>query len=324
MADFSRKNKRDVVANPQNYKYGRQSRLPFALAEDRRMRNKYEIPIISVTMLSMLLMIFSLSVIIVKQSIQDKYNKAEALKQNGRYPKIPQHITTGTYRVRTEASARSFGFVLNTQEGSGSACGIDLSEWGLTEHKFLLTAGHVVLQHNDDGITTNMPVDVIKIEVRVNSLKKWINCKILIVDKDRDIAILEAEDEVPVVFSLGRDAEVGAAIFVAGCPAGTTPSAVLGFLTSKDPEVPTSAKCRVWQASAPFFFGNSGGPIIDAETEKVIGVLVAGIGTRFGFVTNLIILIPCLEVRKMLDANLKLPEDHPVPKAEVMRLFPGQ
>lgn len=219
-----------------------------------------------------------------------------------RYPVLPKYLTVGTYRVRCQALQKTYAIVTATRDSSGTAWGVDLSEYGIKEKKYLMTAAHVVL-------VEQRPVDKVEIQVRTEKVKKWLTCKIVAVDKDRDLALLEAPEEIPVVFKLGAEPEIGTPVVHSGCPVGTVPSAALGFLTSKDPEGPLALRCKIWQASVPFFSGSSGGPVFDAETGNVIAILVAGISSNGSMVPNLAFIIPVFEVRHFLDTLFKLPDE---------------
>ena len=288
----------------------------------RLSKTRTDFPLIAITMLSMAMLILGLSVIVVVQKDREKapviINRTERVD----HLRLPINVTIGTYRLKTSTKVvnlTTLGAIQSTTEDAvGTAWGINLKEYGLNEKRYLITAAHCISRTKDKS------ADIVEIQIRTSKVKKWIKCKILIIDKDRDSALLEAEEDIPVVFKLGDDSEVevGKPVIVVGCPIGTTPAAALGYLTSKDPEVPIPIRCSLWQASVPFYFGNSGGPIIDAVTQDVIGILVAGVGTKDGLVPNLAIIIPCFEVRKMLDDNLKLPDEPAIPelKAETVPL----
>lgn len=269
-------------------------------------RNPIHHPLIAITLLSMAMMILGLSVIIFVKTEQEKtpmiFHRTEIIKPDHLYPHLPPSVTTGTYRLRSSWRGLKNN-VFATEEATGSAWGISLKEWGLPEKRYLITAAHCVLTGN------NQLVDSVDIQIRVDNIKKWIRCKVLICDKDRDAALLEVMEDIPVIFTLGETIAIGSPVLVSGCPVGTTPSTTMGFLTSLDPELVTKLHCHVWQASVPFFYGNSGGPLLDAENLNVVGMLVAGIGVKEGMVPNLAIVIPNYEIKAMLDANLKLDDE---------------
>lgn len=266
-------------------------------------------PLIYLTMSAMMVVIASLTVMILLDGSRARMpqilHKTEVIRPIGSYPKIPDVFIRGTYRVHCKSVVSTYGVIQGTQEWSGSSFGIDMSEYGMPERRYVVTAAHVVLGEHPK------PPDSIEIQIRTDLSKQWVKCKILALDKDRDLAILEVGAELPIVFKLADDCDVGNSIIVSGCPMDTTPSAVLGFLTSKDPEIVHAAvRCPIWQASAPFFLGNSGGPVFDAETHNVVAVLVAGLRTvNDTMVPNLALCIPCTEVRKFLDKAFRLPDE---------------
>lgn len=222
----------------------------------------------------------------------------------GKFPRIPKNLTAGTYRLRVKTHVMKqavLGTISSTEEGVGSSFAVDLSSYGLPEKKYVITAAHCVV------IAGSNPADEIKLEVRTSMTKRWVKCKVLIVDKDRDAALLMTEEELPVAFEMDTEAMVGSPVVVGGCPAGTTPSATMGFLTSKDPELGGHVKCTVWQVSVPFFYGNSGGPVIDAESNKVIGILVAGLSdSRGGLIPGVAICIPSIELKHVVSAYIEM------------------
>lgn len=287
----------------------------------KQQKPSYEYAMIVLSMTAMMVAIVALTSMLLidaqRSQVPMVVHKTETIRSDSSYPRIPKFFTTGTYRVRGRANVTTFGVVQGTQEWTGSAFGVDMSEYGLAQPRYLITAAHVALQHG------GKPSDILEIQIRTDKTKEWVRCKILLADKDRDLAVLEAAKDLPVVFKIADDGDVGAPVVVSGCPIGTTPSAAMGFLTSKDPEIrDTVVKCPVWQASAPFYSGNSGGPVIDAETHKVVAVLVAGLKTGEGgniMVPNLALCIPCTEIRKMLDAAFALRDE---PRAEIIHLPP--
>lgn len=289
------------------------------MPKQQQQKPSYEYALVVLSMTAMMVIIVALTSMLLLDAERSKaptiFHKTEIIRPIGSYPRIPKFLTTGTYRVRCKSCVTTFGVVQGSQDWTGSAFGIDLSEYGLPEKRYLVTAAHVALQQG------GKPSDIFEIQIRTDTVKEWVRCKLLVADKDRDLAVLEAEKDLPVIFKLADDEDVGAPVIVAGCPVGTTPSAAMGFLTSKDPEIrDQQVKCAVWQASAPFYSGNSGGPVLDAETHKVVAVLVAGLRTADGggMVPNLALCIPCTEIRKLLDKAFVLRDDEK--KAEIVPL----
>lgn len=287
-----------------------------------RNNNSFVEPFIIISMISMLLIIAALTAIIVLQSKELErrpvaYQKTEIIKQPMAYQKIPISMTMGTYLIRCQWNVASFGVIQATQEASGSGWGVNLSEYGMPERRYLVTAAHVILRDLRAGVPPR-PVDSVEIQIRTDKFKKWVKCKILVARPDIDTAILEAEEDLPVTFNLASDGTVGSSIIISGCPGGTAPSSQIGTLTSKDPGLDMGLKCPTWQAFATFYHGNSGGPIIDAESQKVIGMLVAGWRTRIDsdtMIPGVALCIPCYVIRGLLDQTFQLAGE-PVPEDE--------
>lgn len=269
-------------------------------------RNPYELPLISVTMALMAcgLLAFTLHTFMSMIGSHPRLDAPPERVIQGKFPQIPKSLTVGTYRLKVKTRVVEqtlLGAISSTKEGVGSSFAIDLTAYGLKEKKYIITAAHCVI------IAGTTPAESIEVEIRTPLAKRWIKCKPAVIDKDRDAALLVVEEELPVSFEIDTEAVVGAAVVVGGCPAGTTPSATLGFLTSKDPELGGNLKCQVWQVSVPFFYGNSGGPVIDAESSKVIGILVAGLGDGHGgLIPGVAICVPSVELKRLVSYYMEL------------------
>lgn len=306
-----------------------ENRSPYAKkfeVEGPNMSQNKDFSFVAVTLIAMLLIIASLSAIIYLQAQEiDKrpliYHTTEVIKPQHLYPKIPVNLTVGTYRLHCKYSVKTLGVVQATSDSCGSGWGINLTEYGMPEHRYLITAAHVVLAGPDE----KFPVDSVEVQIRTDKIKKWVKCKPLVVDRDADTAVLEAEEDLPIIFNLADDEEIGAPVIIGGCPVGTTPSTQIGWLTSKDPEIPTKLRYPIWQAFAQFYKGNSGGPMIDADSQKVVGMLVAGLRLHEGedqMVPGLAICIPCFVIRAVLDKNFRMPEE-PAPLDERLKTPPA-
>ena len=218
-----------------------------------------------------------------------------------RFPGATRALSTdsfvdGTVRLRT----RTIDNFSMCKTGWGAAFSVDLSAYGLRGSRYLLTAAHLIDIYNGKI----MPRGELEIEVGKNL---WAPCKVIALDVHRDLCLLESSVRMPVMSKLCSVedirfvGEVGEGVVIVGCPKGVPPCISRGILTDKDPAV---AGVR-WQAAAQFNHGNSGGPVYDAKTGKVIGVAVAGISDGFGDMRpDTALFAPFTEVRSFLDVAI--------------------
>jgi S1-C subfamily serine protease len=149
--------------------------------------------------------------------------------------------------------------------GHGTAFGIDLARYGIPSHRYMLSAAHLVLK---DG-----QLSYYDLRVEVGKPNSWAKCRLVAIDKAHDICLLECDRELDSLSKLSdADQKVGSKVLIAGSPLGVPICLSPGRLTNKEPNV----ERQVWQAEAKFNHGNSGGPVFEADTGKLIGVAVAG------------------------------------------------
>ena len=189
--------------------------------------------------------------------------------------RIPAQVVDSTVRIKVETE--SGGSIIC---GYGSAFGVDLSAYGITRPRYLLSAAHLVL--SEDG--RHLLQSPVKVELPHGSRKAWVRCRVLTVTRYYDLCLLECDEDIPVINKLAPTnpgLHIGAPIAVVGCPLGVPPQVSNGFLSNKDPLVSDRGH-RVWEASAAFNHGNSGGPVFGVDHRAVIGVAVAGVRVRGG------------------------------------------
>lgn len=207
-------------------------------------------------------------------------------------------------RVSTDSAVR---LRLQTEEGEyvvtgfGTAFGIDLTEYGVFDHTYLLSAAHLVLAKRGNGLAAGN----LQVELSAGGAKTWTRCRVVAVDKKRDLCLLKCESTVPQLCKLASKGvgAVGDSVAIVGCPEGVPPRISMGRLSDKDPGVGGV----LWEATAAsFYHGNSGGPVFDATAGTILGVAVAGISNGRGDMRrNVALFSPYFEVEKFLQSALK-------------------
>ena len=167
-----------------------------------------------------------------------------------------------TFRIRSQVS---HGNTLIT--GHGTAWGIDLEEFGYHKHRYVMTACHVIREH-DGSICPNL-----QLEMRHSGGVHWAGLRVLASDPKMDVAVLECETELPVITSFcEHDAPERTNVVMIGSPGGVPLKAVKGYVTTIKRSEPSVAYVEYIQE------GCSGGPIFDAASQNVMGLVIAGIG----------------------------------------------
>ena len=141
---------------------------------------------------------------------------AEIGAKLGTRPLTPENFLDGTVRLRLRTTEGGF-----VRTGWGAAFAVDLSRYGLMSSRYLLTAAHLINTENGQI----MPRGDLDVEVDANT---WAACKVVAMDKYRDLCLLECSVRMPVLskLSTGGDVQtVGDKIVVVGCPRGVPPRA---------------------------------------------------------------------------------------------------
>lgn len=170
-------------------------------------------------------------------------------------------------RIRSIHTKRVSPTETLTITGHGTAFGIDLSEFGLRGPRYLLTAAHTVWDQE------NRSANSLWIEIRTAKSTYWARCRIRAFHKSLDICLLESERDLPFRSELAKvDSTPGSAVVMAGSPRGIPPKLFRGVLAA-DRRMPRTRTL----AHIAFDHGDSGGPLYDARSGKVVGMAVAGV-----------------------------------------------
>lgn len=177
--------------------------------------------------------------------------------------------------------------------GHGTAFCVDLSAYGYSGNRYLLTAAHNVL--DDDGKV----FDTLQIELKETRRTIWSRCKVLAFDKDLDLCIVEANDPVPAQVELAdSDLDVGAKLLLAGSPRGKEVQVFEGTLTKRFESGSIRSAARI-----PFDHGDSGGPFYCARSGKVIGIAVAGVPKDGDMDYNIGLYVPIVGIKSFLERH---------------------
>ena len=149
----------------------------------------------------------------------------------------------------------------------------------VTRDGYILTNRHVVIPPE-----MQVPLELIKIRVRVPGKEKYVEAKIIDFSRDSDVAVLKMEgQELPhATLADSTLVKVGDVAFALGAPFGIDKTVTMGIISAKrnDEVLAGMEKQELLQTDASINPGNSGGPLIDAD-GRVIGINTA-IYTRNG------------------------------------------
>ena len=167
-----------------------------------------------------------------------------------------------TFRIRTQESR---GNSIITGHGTGFA--INLSEFGYSKHRYVMTACHVIREKNGK-LAPNL-----QLEMRLRTGVRWARCRVVASDVKMDVAVLECETDLPVCARFAdQDAQARTRLVMIGSPAGVPLRAVKGYVTQCKRAEPSVAFVGYIQE------GCSGGPVFEANSQRVMGLCIAGIG----------------------------------------------
>lgn len=205
---------------------------------------------------------------------------------------VPIEMLRSTVRVRVQ-------WMENIEDEDGTSTMIRRTASGSgvwIENNKVLTAFHVV---------DEMPAGaVITVEAYGKFGSAWLDASVDKTQPDIDLATLKVDGEAPAIASIDFMCRqrAGAPLWLIGGPMGLKAQyATFGYLSSygDDDRIKEPA---LWGSSNSAFFGNSGGPVFDANTGKLMGILVQGRGAMgIGMAPNVAIFVPLSAARGFLD-----------------------
>lgn len=150
--------------------------------------------------------------------------------------------------------------------------------------------GSGFLYNNQGDIITNAHVieGASVVEVTLSTTETY-PAAIVGMSKDKDIAVIRVPQLInqrPMAIDTTQSVDIGTDILALGSPLGYQNSVSVGIIsgTNRSFEIDGYSYDEVYQISSNITHGNSGGPLIDQTTGKVIGINSAGISdTDIGF-----------------------------------------
>jgi len=142
-----------------------------------------------------------------------------------------------------------------------------------------------------------------EVEIRTDKHKGrvWVKATVVAKDAERDWCLLSIDIQTPhaLVPDYEPGLDVGDPVCIIGAPSGENSTcASIGYMADfgTDPEGPR----ELWLSSNAIFYGNSGGPVIDANTGRLIGILVQGRGHTNALAPNIALFVPLVNISKEL------------------------
>lgn len=202
-------------------------------------------------------------------------SQADGRPRTGAFPPVPEALLRASLRLRAG----------DRVTGAAVAVG---------KHR-ALTALHAT----GDG-------DALALEVCIAGGKyAWREAAVIARDEAHDLALLETKELFAAWAPIaGRDSlRPGDALIAVGAPMGTALCASAGFLARADAEGHWPNDAEAWQASNAGYFGNSGGPVFDANSGELVGIAVGGVGHfAGGMAPNALFFEPAPRLRAFLHA----------------------
>ncbi len=213
-----------------------------------------------------------------------------------------------TFRIKSEQSRGN-----SIISGHGTAFGIDLSEYGYHRPRYALTACHVIREH-DGSLAPNL-----KLELKQHGVVRWVPCHVLASDSKMDVALVECESDLPLCATFAEhDALERTPLVMIGSPAGVPLRAVKGYVITHKKIEPSVAYVDYIQE------GCSGGPVFDASSQTVVGLVIAGIGKNQSakMDPHTCLYVSLSNMNRFLCASLKSQGDSTVEKRNAPRKNP--
>lgn len=183
----------------------------------------------------------------------------------------PQVVEVQTPRVALMASIRSASVKLSDGVyGSGSGTVIMKSADGNTS--YVLTAAHLLAPWHLEG------GKMLVVHPEPDGFPRTFLATLVAHDEDKDLALFKVPDSPSLgqmVLHRNNDLKTGAEVWAVGFPLDVYPAHVtVGFVYKyRTPDGLPDPSWHIYH-SAPIWYGNSGGALVDLESGEMVGVNV--------------------------------------------------
>ncbi|WP_051459303.1 S1C family serine protease [Paenibacillus zanthoxyli] len=219
-------------------------------------------------------------------------NNGPLLAVAGQTPTAAQPAAVKAKKTRKEIIEDSQKRVVTIESGEGLGSGFLYNGKG-----DLLTNAHVVAGSRD-------------VTVRTKSHQEY-KGKVIGIGTDTDVAVVrvtELKQTEPLQIARSNKAEIGDEILALGSPLGLENTVTTGIISGlgRSFDIEPYTYSNMYQISAPIAPGNSGGPLVSAETGNVLGINSASATDEAGIGFS----IPISSVLKQAEAW----SEHPMTK----------
>jgi S1-C subfamily serine protease len=230
-------------------------------------------------------------------NVPDGNKEVWKLKVKGGYKEFPSLEAAQRYRRKMREKGVFVSWISRTAQKHSSFVDESLSKTFLVESNnlresvqelgsafciskgYFMTCAHVVMSYNknhESDLDFSKYEDMIEVSIIVDDKK--VHAEVVAFDGAKDLAILRADiDAEP--FEFDPMITIGEEVFAIGSPHGFENNVTFGHVSSSNREI-------YFHKGAPLYMfvdlsilpGNSGGPIINRNSGKVIGIVTAIIG----------------------------------------------
>lgn len=196
-------------------------------------------------------------------------------KGDSAYDRIPPGMLNATYAI---VCHNALG-----RGGAGAGYAVD--------KRIIHTAGHLF---DKDTVTIT-----VKVRLDQHRGEKDVSAKLIAVDHTLDIATIETDEDLPAFASedFNNQYVTGDAVVIVGNPSNVGIVATVGYWGSHIKGI-EGYWPEVVLSGASTWHGNSGGPVFDAKSGKVVGILVGGTQAP-----NVSLIVPLSACKKFFGAK---------------------